>query len=120
MHDLNTINRLNEQAHGKAIERWRSEGKYVVASKQGLTLIGAAPFDTAEQAARVKANLEASPLNRNTGFTVEVLAPTAPHYSVTRDQSEDRRQPWTLEELAALGRTGEEKTLGEYIARKAY
>ena len=114
MHDINTINRLNAEAHAKSVTRWRAEGNFVVTIHEGLSLVSAAPYGTKELAESVAAaNREV-----NTGRTVTVLEPTGNHHSLQRDQSEDRKQPYTLEELAALGRTGEDKTLGNYIERK--
>ena len=84
MHDLNTINRLNREAHGESIAKWRASGKHVVAIYAGLTLMSATPHDTLRGAAEaVIAEDEADPSRR-----IDILTPTAPA-ALTRDQSED-------------------------------
>jgi hypothetical protein len=113
MHDLNTINRLNAEAFGNAIKNFQAQGRWVIAKRAGLHLISIESFSFETEAQNALADkttkLEASE-------SVELLPPTAGFHATGRDQSEDRPTPLTLEELAALGRTGE-KTLGDYVAR---
>lgn len=90
MNDLNTIHRLNVEAHAKSIDNWRSSGKHVLATYTGLTLFAAVPYDTQAEAERALATAQAQ---RDPTQRYEVLAPTrlnapAP-VSITRDQSED-------------------------------
>ena len=87
MHDLNTINRLNAEAHGDAITYWRRNGKHVVTVHEGLALVTATPHDTHDEAVAASVAL----VEVNTGRTVTLLAPTraANPVAITRDQSED-------------------------------
>ena len=95
MHDLNTINRLNAEAHADAINAARRQGKYVVATFAGLHVVGVASFsDSRSAVSALTAPVEAS----------ERRVIYGPITGATRDQSEDRRQPYSLEQLAALGR----------------
>ena len=97
MHDLNTITKLNAEAHGAAINKSRSSGKWVVPHYAGLTLMSFRSFDTREEAIEHRdSQLEASEHR-------SVLEPLPSFYPATRDQSEDRAQPRNLAELAALG-----------------
>ena len=50
MHDLNTIIRLNEEAHGQAITSLRDQGKHVVAMYDGVHLVKHDAFDSADAA----------------------------------------------------------------------
>jgi hypothetical protein len=73
MHDLNTINRLNLEAHGKAIEGDRLKGKHVVATYEGLHLTRHSSFDDGEMALQF-----AEAERRNAiGRTVHILPPLA-------------------------------------------
>jgi hypothetical protein len=116
MHDLNTINRLNGEAFSKAVDNFRSQGRYVLACYDGLTLMSIETFSSPEDAAEalVRANESAGASER-----FRLLSPTGAWHGTQRDQSEDRAQPYTLEELAALGRstTKPDVTLGDYINR---
>lgn len=87
MHDLNTINRLNREAHGASIVKWRNSGKFVVTMKEGATLMSAIPYDTL-----APAQAYADSIPQVGGTTVDVLHPTGVAYQpvgFTRDQSED-------------------------------
>ena len=45
MHDLNTIRRLNAEAHADSINRVRAKGRFVVADYAGLTLMSYRSFE---------------------------------------------------------------------------
>jgi hypothetical protein len=112
MHDLNTIVRLNVEAHGKAITQWRADGKFVVAIYEGITLHAATPYGD-EETARIAARADEQ---RNTGRRVEVLLPTGSFHAATRDQSEDRGVSYATVEEAVAATTqhlGEVRTLTE-------
>lgn len=95
MHDLNTINRLNAETHADAINAARRQGKYVVALYAGLHLVGFSSHDDS----RSVVSAFGAPVEA--GERRVIYGPiTGP----ARDQSEDRRQPFSLEQLAALGR----------------
>lgn len=115
MHDLNTINRLNAEAFEKSIRNFQAQGRWVLARYDGLALTSVETFTELTAAQQV---LEQRPANSLQGERAAIFAPL-PVGAASRDQSEDRAQPYTLDELAALGRTGEDKTLGDYIARKS-
>lgn len=100
MHDLNTINRLNAEAHGASIKKWNAEGKHVLATYAGLTLISAVPYDTEADARSALEQTDLGPSTRTA-----LYPPSPAFYAAKRDQSEDRPQTRTLEELAALGAT---------------
>lgn len=88
MHDLNTINRLNEQAHGHEILQQRSAGKHVVAVYEGLHLARHTAFDRETDA--VAAALEEG---NGVGVSAKVLRPLTEAEAALvrgRDQSEDR------------------------------
>lgn len=116
MHDLNTIIRLNTEAFADSIANHRRQGRFVLAKYEGLHLSSIETFTDARlaQDAFDTAAAKRDPSGRTVLFA-PVGAPSA--LVPSRDQSEDRKQPYSLEQLAALGRTGE-KTLGDYIARK--
>ena len=50
MHDLNTISRVNAEAHGKGIAALQAKGLHVVANYDGLTLNNFKGHDTVESA----------------------------------------------------------------------
>ena len=65
MHDLNTLNRLNLEAHGASIKASQDAGKYVVATYTGLTLYSTAEFDNEDAALRAQKEPAESPdINR--------------------------------------------------------
>jgi hypothetical protein len=98
MHDLNTIRRLNAEAHAESINTARAAGKHVVAEFAGLHLMTTYAFDdVADALAALKAPAEA-------GDSRAYFPPVPAHHAARRDQSEDRGQPFTLDQLAALGR----------------
>lgn len=100
MHDLNTIRRLNAEAHAASILAARAAGKHVVAEFAGLHLMSTTVFDNeADAMVALKAATEA-------GDCRAYFSPLPGHHGAGRDQSEDRRQPYSLEQLAALGRSG--------------
>jgi len=119
MHDLNTINKLNAEAFEAAIKNFQAQGRYVLAKYEGLALVSIETFGSADALCDGHyAALEANPPATGTHF--KTFPPTAGFHATGRDQSEDRASTQLgLEELAALGRTGEDKTLGDYITRKA-
>ena len=96
MHDLNTINRLNAETFAGKINAERRLGRYVVGYYDGAHMLDYAVFNTAERAAS-EANAEGLPYSERRVVYGPITGPA-------RDQSEDRRQPYTLEQLAALGR----------------
>lgn len=85
MHDLNTINRLNVEAHHAAIQRERAAGKHVVLTYAGLHLVSHQSYDIIEDALNAyKAPLAAPDEHRS-------LLPALPYWhGAARDQSEDR------------------------------
>ena len=115
MHDLNTLHRLNVEAHAKSVTQWRSAGQWVVVVYEGLTLFSATPHDTESSAKE-----EHAAIPQVGGTHSAILPPTAAHYAATRDQSEDRPVQYSLEELAALGATTVKPvtTVGDYITQK--
>ncbi len=61
MHDLETIRRLNVEAHADRIVELQRKGKHVVALFTGLHLVSHVPYDSAEAAAEaMKRPLNAS------------------------------------------------------------
>lgn len=84
MHDLNTINRLNYEAHVASISAARAEGKFVVAKYEGLHLIITENFD--------EAPVVKSGATDSTGGRVQVFEPFSDAERAAyagRDQSED-------------------------------
>ena len=117
MHDLNTINRLNYENFVRAIQSFQAQGRFVLATYEGLTLTTIESFSSANELVDAHhAAIQANPATTDTSF--KCFQPTAGFHVSQRNQSEDRRQQLSLEELAALGRTGEDKTLGDYLSRK--
>lgn len=106
MHDLNTINKLNANAFEAAIKNFQAQGRYVLAQYEGLTLVSIETFGSAD--ALCDGHLDA--LEKNppaTGTHFKTFPPTAGFHAAHRDQSEDRAAAQlSLEELAALGRSG--------------
>ena len=85
MHDINTLNRLNAESHGKAILGWQNEGRHVVAVYEGLTLVSATPYDT-----HADAFAAASSVRAVAGARVVLIEPHPPERRIgERDQSED-------------------------------
>ena len=97
MHDLNTLNRLNAEAHAAAMTRVRATGKHVVAHYAGLTLMSFRSFETLEEAVAHQTGAVEASEHRS------ILGPLPSFAGSSRDQSEDRAQPRNLAELAALG-----------------
>lgn len=118
MHDLNTINRLNLEAFAESIARHRANGRHVLAKYEGAHLVAIETFS--EPLLALEA-WEVADAAQHGGERNVLYAPTqaaaGDRAPVLRDQSEDRQQPYSLEALALLGRTGEH-TLADYIARK--
>jgi|GEM_PF-2284120 len=86
MHDLNTIHKLNLEAHGAGIKADRASGKHVVATYAGLTLLSHETFDGLEDAlAAINAPTESPDQHR------VYLSPLDGFHAAARDQSEDRR-----------------------------
>ena len=122
MHDLNTINKLNYEAFAKAIANFQAQGRHVLATYEGLTLVSIETFTDAD--ALVDGHGRALAANPPaTGTHFKCFPPTAAFYTAKRDQSEDRhpsvRQflPVDLADLQPVP-TPQDKTLGDYIGRK--
>lgn len=121
MHDLNTITRLNAEAFADSIQHHRRQGRWVLAKYAGLHLESIETF-TVQPDAQAAFDAEASKRDasgRAVLFTPFPVSQPVPQ----RDQSEDRAQPYTLEQLAALGRRSvgdppADVTLADYINRK--
>lgn len=117
MHDLNTLNRLNYEAFGQAIKKFQGQGRHVLAKYEGLHLVSIETFSNADELVDAHAQaLRAA--GTNTGTHFKCFPPVAAFATAQRDQSEDRPCSAFVEELAALGATGD-VTLGDYIARKS-
>ncbi len=89
MHDLNTINRLNEQAHGHEILQQRAAGKHVVAVYEGLHLARHSVHDTQAEAE----SFQAWEGMKGVGVRAALLGPLTEAEAALvrgRDQSEDR------------------------------
>jgi hypothetical protein len=119
MHDLNTINRLNAEAFERAISSFQAQGRFVLARYEGAHLVSIETFSSVNEL--VDAHNTAHAANPvSTGVHFKCFQPV---FGVNgRDQSEDRKQPYTLEQLAAFARgvtPPAETTLGDYIARKS-
>jgi len=84
MHDLNTISRLNAEAHAQGIKNLQDAGLHVVANYTGLTLLNFEGHVSGESAfAAARAPVESPDQHRR------VFVPN--QYPVgARDQSEDR------------------------------
>ena len=92
MHALHTIQTLNAETFAPAIENYRAQGRYVVATYTGLHIASIETFTDAKEAvALFEAPVESPDVHR------KIYTPTAER--TPRDQSEDR-------------------TLADYIARK--
>jgi hypothetical protein len=102
MHDLNTIHRLNEEAHGKAVRQWQYEGRWVLAVYAGVHLLRAEPYGTHAEAQAALTALTGGP-DWTATDRATVLAPTQDGYTPRRDQSEDRL---TLADLTKAGAAG--------------
>lgn len=59
MHDLNTINRLNYQAHAASIETHRRDGRHVLARYEGVHLVGYDTYTDLDEAQRIQAERQA-------------------------------------------------------------
>ncbi len=120
MNDLNTINRLNAEAFAASIQNYRRQGRWVLAKYEGLHLTSIETF-TGQASAQTAFDTEVA--NQHGGGRAVLFAPLAAAGEVpVRDQSEDRAQFYSLEQLAALGRSSvvnpADVTLGDYINRK--
>jgi hypothetical protein len=108
MHDINTINRVNYEAFARAIQNFQAQGRFVLATYEGLTLTTIESFSSANEMVDAHhAAIQANPATTGTNF--KCFQPTAGFHAATRDQSEDRRQQLS---------PAEDKTLGDYISRK--
>lgn len=86
MHDLNTISRLNAETHAKGIKSLQDQGKHVVATYTGLSLLSFEGFATAGEAEAARSAPVDSP-----DVTRRAYAPTPAGQAVAaHDQSEDR------------------------------
>ncbi len=61
MHDLNTINRLNAEAFADSIDHFRRQGRDVVATYAGLTLMSIETFSDRDEALAAAAKPGESP-----------------------------------------------------------
>lgn len=75
MHDLNTINRLNAQALGKAAEHLRAQGRWVILRKTGLHFTAVESFSTHQEAMNAYLHIVDKTIP---GESTELLAPTPP------------------------------------------
>lgn len=118
MHDLNTINRLNNEALDKAVRNFQAQGRTVVVRRDGLAITSFETFSTLEAA---KLALEGRPANKLQGESADILLPLPGFAAAQRDQSEDRPSSQTVEALTAYGASSPARadiTLGDYINRK--
>lgn len=127
MHDLNTITRLNAEAFAASIQNYRRQGRWVLAKYAGLHLESIETFlvQSDAQAAFDTEAAKRDASGRAVLFTplVSDLSLKPSDFPALRDQSEDRAQPYSPEQLAALGRRSvgdppADVTLGDYINRK--
>lgn len=121
MQDLNTINRLNAEAFAASIQNYRRQGRWVLAKYAGLHLESIETF-TVQSDAQAAFDTEVSKRDASGRAVLFTPFPVSKPTPV-RDQSEDRKQPYTLEQLAALGRRSvgdppADVTLADYINRK--
>jgi len=87
MHDLNTINRLNAEAFAQSIDRFRAQGRWVLAHYDGLHLMSVETFSTAEDAAQALISAQES---AGASDHFKLASPVPAWHSAKRDQSEDR------------------------------
>lgn len=86
MQDLNIIRKLNAEAFGPEIASLQRQGKHVVATYTGLTLLKIDSFDDPLLAGdALNASVESPDINRKI-FRAKYEAPN----SFTRDRTEDR------------------------------
>lgn len=92
MHDLNTINRLNAEAFAASVDHYRAQGRFVVCTYTGLTLVSIETFGPEQlPLARAALSLPTDSIDTHRKLLSPICAPVG-----GRDQSEDRT-------LAALG-----------------
>ena len=60
MHDLNTIRRLNFEAFADSIGRYQRQGRWVLATYEGLHLTSIETFSSAEDAAQALVSAQES------------------------------------------------------------
>lgn len=118
MHDLNTISRLNAEAFAESIQNYRRQGRCVLVNYEGLHLVSIETFTAQFDAQEA---FDDAVARQHGGARSVLFAPlpvSAP--APMRDQSEDRPQRYSLEQLADLGRSSSKPdvTLGDYINRK--
>ena len=58
MHDLNTIQRLNAEAFGEAVENFRRQGRFVIATYSGIALVSIETFTDEGDAMRAFADFQ--------------------------------------------------------------
>lgn len=58
MHDLNTISKLNAEAFGEAVENFRRQGRFVIATYSGLALVSIETFTDEGDAMRTFADFQ--------------------------------------------------------------
>jgi hypothetical protein len=103
MHDINTINRVNYEAFQRAIQNFQAQGRFVLATYEGLTLTTIESFSSANELVDAHAAaLKANPATTGTNF--KCFQPIPAWHLGARDQSEDRVPP--------------EHTLGQYLSRR--
>lgn len=86
MHDLNTINKLNAEAHAKSVKTAQEAGLWVIAKYTGLHLLSTTNFNSAAEAQDFLESEERNPVAGNHYRRFDPIAHPVGH----RDQSEDR------------------------------
>jgi hypothetical protein len=120
MHDINTIERKNYEAFQRAVGNFQAQGRYVLCTYEGLHLVSIETFSTADELVDAHSTkVRDTPAGQGAHF--KCLQPTAGFHATQRDQSEDRPQRLSTEELAALSRTGEAESLHDiYTSARAH
>lgn len=84
MHGLETIVKQNQTQFEKAIDTYRSQGRWVLAKYTGLHLVSIETFGSAEEAGPTYAAA-----HNVIGEHAKLLPPTPEWYAAQRDQSVD-------------------------------
>ena len=115
MHDLNTINRLNNEAFAASIHRYRTDGRFVLAKYEGLHLVS---IETFSDQVSANAALDTAMAEQRAGARTVLFTPVVEYHDAARNQSEDRAKPRSFEQPAEIGQRSPDVTLGDYINRK--
>lgn len=86
MHDINTINKLNAEAHAKSITTAQQAGLWVIAKYSGLHLLSTTSFNSAHEAQAFLEDEESKGIAGNHYRRFDPIVYPVGH----RDQSEDR------------------------------